>query len=60
VWPQGGDPLVLRKDPERLRAELAQVRSTLERMAQSSMPHDEYLARHCRAEPLPVAGARSA
>jgi len=60
VWPQGGDPLVLRKDPERLRAELAQVRATIERMAQSSMPHDEYLARHCRAEPLPIADARSA
>ena len=49
VWPENGDPLVSRHDPERLGAELAQIRATIGRMAESSISHDEYLARHARS-----------
>jgi tryptophan halogenase len=51
VWPDNSDPLVLRHDPERLRADLAEVRATIGRMAEFSISHDDYLAHHCRGSP---------
>ncbi len=51
VWPANGDPLVTRHDPEKLRAELAEIRAKLARLAESASPHSEYLGRHCRADP---------
>jgi len=52
VWPQNGDPLVVRHDPQRLRAELAQIRATIAKMADTAVSHDAYLARHCQAPPI--------
>jgi tryptophan halogenase len=51
VWPSHGDPLVARHDPARLRAELDEIRTKLARMAESAIPHSEFLARYCRAAP---------
>jgi tryptophan halogenase len=52
VWPEHGDPLVMRHDPQRLRAELAQIRATIGKMADTAVSHDAYLARHCQAPPI--------
>jgi len=52
LWPANGDPLVTRHDPRRLRAELAEIRAPLARMAEGAIPHSDYLARYCRADPV--------
>jgi tryptophan halogenase len=57
VWPQASDPLVARHDHERLRRELAEIRTTLQELAANVPSHADYVARHCRAEP-PAAVAR--
>jgi tryptophan halogenase len=49
VWPVNADPLVARHDRAQLRAELGQIRATLQRAAGSAIPHHEYLARYCQA-----------
>jgi len=56
VWPEHGDPLVTRHDPARLRAEMQEIRATIQRLAQSSVPHQEYIARHCRAPSITAPG----
>ncbi len=54
VWPSASDPLVARHEPGRLRAELAEVRAKLERLAEAGVPHAEFLARFC--QPARAAG----
>jgi tryptophan halogenase len=49
VWPRNGDPLVARHGATRLRAEMQEIRSTIQRLAQGAMPHQEFIARYCRA-----------
>ena len=49
VWPLNADPLVARHDRAQLRAELGQIRATLQRAADAATPHHEYLARYCQA-----------
>jgi tryptophan 7-halogenase len=56
VWPENGDPLVTRHDPARLRAEMQEIRTTIQRLAQSAIPHQEFIARHCRAPSLTAPG----
>ena len=56
VWPENGDPLVTRHDPARLRAEMQEIRTTIQRLAQSAVPHQEFIARHCRAPPIAAPG----
>ena len=56
VWPENGDPLVTRHDPARLRAEMQEIRTTIQRLAQSAIPHQEFIARHCRAPSVTAPG----
>jgi tryptophan halogenase len=49
VWPANGDPLVMRQDLQQVRAELTRIRATIGGMADSAIPHDEYLAHHARS-----------
>jgi tryptophan halogenase len=56
VWPEGGDPLVTRHDASRLRAEMQEIRASIRKLAQSSMPHQEFIARYCRAPPMTAPG----
>jgi tryptophan halogenase len=56
VWPENGDPLVTRHDPARLRAEMQEIRTTIQRLAQSAIPHQEFIARHCRAPSITAPG----
>jgi tryptophan halogenase len=56
VWPRNGDPLVARHEPARLRAEMQAIRATIQRLAQSAIPHEQFIARYCRAPPMTAPG----
>jgi len=58
IFPENGDPLVLRHGVEPLRAELAQIRARLENAARGAPTHEEFIARHCRAPALDTVESR--
>ena len=52
VMPESYPPLTTPADENATRAELAKVRSTINRTVETMPRHEDFIARHCRATPV--------
>jgi tryptophan halogenase len=54
ISPQHYDTLVEQRSVDEVRANLARIRATIREAAETAPRHEDYIARHCRAVPLPL------
>jgi len=54
ITPESFPPLVMQHDDRTIRAELAKIRSGVQRTVENMPKHDDFIARNCSATTLPA------